>query len=319
MASAVAGEALPLEIHLLPTSIKPAVILTLITVALGALLFAFYGRLRAGIARTLDLAGWGPDKGFDQVIRGLVRAAVAITALIQPGRMKAYMTATFVALALALLLPLAVDGLPAFVLVGAIAEPFHFAILAAAVAGLLIVILARSRVVAIVSLGVQGTMVALIFMLYGAPDLSFTQFMVEVLSVVILALVMTRLDLQSGDYRPRWTAVRDGSIALACGLGFTILLYGIVQTPFDDRLSEFFLAYSYEIAHGRNVVNVILVDYRALDTLGEIAVVMAAGLAILILVRMRPVLAPTAGAAGVRSPAASGAGKVPSSRPEIRA
>ena len=69
-------------------------------------------------------------------------------------------------------------------------------------------------------------------------------------------------------------------------MGFTILLLGVVQMPFDERLSEFFLANAYEIAHGRNVVNVILVDYRALDTLGEIAVVMAAGLAILVLVRM---------------------------------
>jgi multicomponent Na+:H+ antiporter subunit A len=210
--------------------------------------------------------------------------------VIQPGVMKSYVTVTFIAVAAALFLPLLADGLPAAAVVGTLAEPFHFVILAAAVAGLWIVILARSRVVAIVSLGVQGLMVALIFMLYGAPDLSFTQFMVETLSVVILALVMTRLDLQASDHRPRWVAARDGTIALACGLGFAVLLYGVVQQPFDDRLSEFFMKYADEIAHGRNVVNVILVDYRALDTLGEIAVVMAAGLAILVLMRMGPAL-----------------------------
>jgi multicomponent Na+:H+ antiporter subunit A len=105
-------------------------------------------------------------------------------------------------------------------------------------------------------------------------------------------------------------------VAVACGLGFAILLYGVVQTPFDDRLSEFFLAYAYDIAHGRNVVNVILVDYRALDTLGEIAVVMAAGLAILVLVRMGPSVL----AKAVPRPARQAPGvPEPAERPETRA
>jgi multicomponent Na+:H+ antiporter subunit A len=304
MTAAVTGEAVTLELYLIPPGLKPPVILTLITVGLGLAAFAVFGRLRAGIAAALETVGWGPDRGFDQVMRGLVRGAFALTRVIQPGAMKSYVTVTFIAVAAALFLPLLVDGLPGAAVVGAVSEPFHFVVLAIAVAGLWIVITAKSRLVAIVSLGVQGLMVALIFMLYGAPDLSFTQFMVETLSVVILALVMTRLDLQASDHRPRWTAARDGTIALTCGLGFAVLLYGVVQQPFDDRLSEFFLAHAYDIAHGRNVVNVILVDYRALDTLGEIAVVMGAGLAILVLMRMGPsLLQATGAAAGARAPA----------------
>ena len=60
----------------------------------------------------------------------------------------------------------------------------------------------------------------------------------------------------------------------------------MTQLPFDAALSEFFEAHSRAIAHGRNIVNVIIVDFRGLDTLGEIAVVMIAGLAILALIRM---------------------------------
>ncbi len=79
---------------------------------------------------------------------------------------------------------------------------FHeLAIFAIAVVGLFAVVRAADRLTAIVSLGIQGFAVALIYMLYGAPDLAFTQFMVETLSVVILALVMTRLDLQPSDHR----------------------------------------------------------------------------------------------------------------------
>jgi multicomponent Na+:H+ antiporter subunit A len=73
----------------------------------------------------------------------------------------------------------------------------------------------------------------------------------------------------------------------ACGTGFGLFLLRVTQGEFDFTLSDFFARYSYTIAHGRNEVNVILVDFRGLDTLGEIAVVMVAGLAILALIRVR--------------------------------
>jgi multicomponent Na+:H+ antiporter subunit A len=123
-------------------------------------------------------------------------------------------------------------------------------------------------------------------MLLGAPDLSFTQFMIETLSVVILALVMTRLRLSATDHRPARAKTVDGIVAIACGLGFGLLLLKVTQVPFDATLSAFFSAHSRAIAHGRNIVNVIIVDFRGLDTLGEISVVMIAGLAILTLIRM---------------------------------
>ncbi|WP_108659437.1 putative monovalent cation/H+ antiporter subunit A [Acuticoccus kandeliae] len=290
MTSAVAGAAVELHLHLIPTGLYPPVILTLITIGLGIVFFLFFKTLRGAIARALEAIGWGPDIGFDQVLRGLVQGSFAVTRVLQPGNMQQYVTITFILLAAVLLVPIAVDGLPEWRFVGEIEQPFDLAILALAVVGIWVVIVSRSRLVAIVSLGVQGVMVALIFMLYGAPDLSFTQFMVETLSVVILALVMTRLDLKTTDHRLPFDAAKDGVIALACGLGFALVLYNTVQQPFDDRLSQFFLKHAYEVAHGRNVVNVILVDYRALDTLGEISVVMAAGLAILVLIRMGPAI-----------------------------
>jgi multicomponent Na+:H+ antiporter subunit A len=109
--------------------------------------------------------------------------------------------------------------------------------------------------------------------------------MVEVLSVVILTLVMTRLKLDQSDPRQFEDALRDGTLALACGMGFTLLLWTVLSHPLDLRLTEYFAQNSVEIAHGRNIVNVILVDFRALDTLGEIAVVLGAGISILLLLR----------------------------------
>ena len=292
MANAVAGAPVHTNIHLIPGEIGPPVILTLITIALGLVLFAYYGRLRSGIERVLTAIGWGPDEGFDQLMRTLVRSAHAITKVIQPGSMQIYVTTVFILIAVALLLPPLLVGTPDLRWVGTGSAPYHFAILAIAVIGLVIVVTARSRLVAIISLSVQGTMVALIFMVFGAPDLSFTQFMVETLSVVILTLVMTRLDLKADDHRKGGRLYRDAAISIACGFGFGFLLFSVLQGELDNKLSEFFLDHAYDIAHGENVVNVILVDFRALDTLGEIAVVMAAGLAILALIRLRPRVGP---------------------------
>lgn len=79
-----------------------------------------------------------------------------------------------------------------------------------------------------------------------------------------------------------------GLIATALGVGFAALLIRVTQLTFDRSLSDFFEAYSRTIAHGRNIVNVILVDFRGFDTFGEIAVVMITGLCVLALIRVRP-------------------------------
>jgi multicomponent Na+:H+ antiporter subunit A len=100
-------------------------------------------------------------------------------------------------------------------------------------------------------------------------------------------MVMTRLHLDQTDHRELETAIRDGAVALAVGIGITLLILVVLQTELDLTLTELFRATSTPIAHGRNIVNVILVDYRAIDTLGEISVVMAAGLAILALIKLR--------------------------------
>jgi multicomponent Na+:H+ antiporter subunit A len=166
-------------------------------------------------------------------------------------------------------------------------QPHEAGFIAIAIFGLYAVLAAKSRLTAIVSLGIQGFAVAVLYLLFGAPDLAFTQFMVETLSVVILALIMTRLRLDVSDHRPLSQIVLDTVIAVACGLGFALYLLKVLETPFDNTLSAFFGDYSKTLAHGANVVNVIIVDFRGSDTLGEIAVVTITGLAILALIRLR--------------------------------
>ena len=287
MASAISGEPRAVTMSVVPHVGVPLAMSTA-TALIGIVFYLKLDRLRGFIAAILADIGWGPDRGFDQLIRGLVRFSVGLTRRLQSGRLDVYMTATFILVACVLLVvPLTYGELPRAPFFAPDVPLHELAIMAIAVIGLVAVVLAPDRLTAIVSLGIQGFAVAVIFLLYGAPDLAFTQFMIETLSVVVLALVMTRLRLSPSDHRPLAQKVPDFAIALACGLGFGLMLLKTTGVPFDSTLTEFFNLYSKSIAHGANVVNVIIVDFRGTDTLGEIAVVMVTGLAILSLVRLR--------------------------------
>lgn len=288
MASAIAGEPRPVEISLIP-HIGVPLGLSLLTIALGITLYTQLSRVRSLMDRSFKALGAGPDRGFDVFIETLVRMSFHVTRLIQPGRLEFYVTATFAVIAAVLLVPLFLyDELPS-IPAWPHDMPIHeLTFIVIAVAGLLAVLTASSRLTAIIALGIQGFAVAVIFLLFGAPDLSFTQFMVETLSVVILTLVMTRLRLSPSDHRGLGQKLLDSTIAIACGTGFALFLMRATQASFDNRLTDFYNTYSKVIAHGANVVNVIIVDFRGTDTLGEIAVVMITGLAILALIRIRP-------------------------------
>ncbi len=268
--------------------LKPIILLSVVTWVLGALLFFKLDGVRKFLRRLDDGFKWNFDIGFDWVMFALIRFADRITRFIHHGRLELYLFIVFVALGIAAIVPLIMNnGLPAMLTSIPELTFYEWSIILMAAFGLVAVLIAKTRLIAIVSLGIQGFSVALIFMLFGAPDLAFTQFMVETLTVVILALVMSRLYLDRRDNRIFEDVLRDGSIALICGAGLTILLIAVVQNPMDLRLTDFFAATSYPLAHGRNIVNVILVDFRGLDTLGEIAVVMSAGIAVMALIRIR--------------------------------
>ena len=96
--------------------------------------------------------------------------------------------------------------------------------------------------------------------------------------------MIARLPVYGKDWRGWPRALRDGAIGVVIGGAITILLLSITSRPLDLTLSEYFAENSYTEAFGRNIVNVILVDFRALDTFGEIAVVVIAGVAVLSLV-----------------------------------
>jgi multicomponent Na+:H+ antiporter subunit A len=160
------------------------------------------------------------------------------------------------------------------------------AVVLAIVAGALAMVRASSLLVAVAALGVVGYGVAVVFLLFGGPDLALTQFAIETLSVLLFVLVLRRLPPLRA-LSPRWERARDGLLAVLGGALMTALVLAATAAPHPAPLRDYFARASLALANGRNVVNVILVDFRALDTLGEITVLALAALGVVALLGLR--------------------------------
>ena len=265
---------------------KTPLFLSLATLAFGIVCFVKWHTIRHAIADALQMLGWGPDRGYDQAVASLERAAFAQIRVQQTGYMRHYLIAAIASMSAFILLTLALfKGWP-----GSFEIPTmrltEVVALALLLGGAIVATVVYSRIAAIAAVGVVGYAVALLFVMFSAPDLAFTQFMIETLTVVILVMVLMRVPLEVKSLRSSFCRRRDAVVAGTFGTVVGLMLLAVVQGDLDFRLSEYFLSRSVPDAHGHNVVNVILVDFRALDTLGEIFVVTLAGLSTLGLVRL---------------------------------
>ncbi|AKC87174.1 monovalent cation/H+ antiporter subunit A [Pseudoxanthomonas suwonensis] len=143
----------------------------------------------------------------------------------------------------------------------------------------------RQRLLALIVLGGAGLMVSMTFVFLSAPDLALTQLLVEMVSLALLLLGLHYLPPRSPPERAPRRRARDVAVALAAGLGIGLLAYAMMTRPAADPASLEMLARSLPEAYGRNVVNVILVDFRGFDTFGEITVFGIAALIVHALLR----------------------------------
>ena len=152
------------------------------------------------------------------------------------------------------------------------------------------------RLAALVLVGGAGLISCISFVWLSAPDLATTQLLVEVVTTILILLGLRwlppRVRMPEAQTLPtRLRRVRDGALALAAGAGMAAFAYAVMTHPVDDSISQFFLRHAYADGGGRNVVNVILVDFRAFDTFGEITVLAIVALTVFALLRrFRPSL-----------------------------
>lgn len=144
---------------------------------------------------------------------------------------------------------------------------------------------ARSAMAAVLSLGTVGYGLALLYVFYGAPDLAATQFAVETLTVVLFVLVFYELR-GFGSEMSRLASWRDLAISAIVGVSLGLLVLTAANAGITSRLADYFVKNAPTLAHGNNVVNVILVDFRSLDTMGEITVLVTVAIGVRALLRI---------------------------------
>ncbi|UZH56423.1 putative monovalent cation/H+ antiporter subunit A [Salinimicrobium tongyeongense] len=148
------------------------------------------------------------------------------------------------------------------------------------------VIGARSRLTAVVAMGVVGYAICLMFVIYSAPDLAMTQFSIDTLTVILFVLVLSSLPkyLSISDYKMK---AIDGVLSVAFGILITLIALEVLGEPVNKEVSNFYADNAYVMAKGKNVVNVILVDFRGVDTLMEISVLTIAAIGVFSLLKLR--------------------------------
>ena len=249
--------------------------LLLSVLVLAAGIAIYFGRKRLRRARADFVPLGNADRIYDAVIRGADVLSVRVTALTQRGSLP--QTQSFILVTLAVL-PIVVLGL------GARTQP-RFEIwdsppqvvvgLLMAAAALAAVVL-RNRLAAVLMVGVTGYGCGAIFAFHGAPDLALTQFLVETLTLVAFVLVLRTLPAETS--REETTRYRGPRAALAIAVGATVTtLAAFAMAARNTRpLAELLPEAAYKLGHGSNTVNVILVDIRAWDTMGEVSVLLVA-------------------------------------------
>jgi multicomponent Na+:H+ antiporter subunit A len=270
--AAIYGEPVELKVGLWH-GLTPMLALSAAVVGIGTLIFAFWVPIHRRLRARSILDRYEAEHAYDALLRRVDALAAGTTRRVQHGDLRMYLWVV-------------VAGALGFVAWGLIAAgvapripaawgdlrlgPASIALIG--LAGGLAAVRARSLLATLIAVGLAGLVAGLTFMLNGAPDLALTQFAVESLVVVLLTVALFVMPLRAPSTRTR----AERSIDAALSVGFAAMLFVVLLdmgvAPQRTETSEFFAARSYVDAFGRNVVNVILVDFRGFDTLGETTV-----------------------------------------------
>jgi multicomponent Na+:H+ antiporter subunit A len=256
----------------------------------GVLLLSQRKAIESAFSRGDSILALGPDRWYDGLIAGLRGFAGGLTRRLQDGSLSWYLGVIMV-FAIGVVGWGISRGIPEFADIATDADaglpaPHEFITGLCITLGCYVMVRTRSRLSAIGGLGLVGYGVALMFVFFGAPDLAITQFLIETLSVLLLVLVFWKLPSFRRFSSPG-ARLRDGIIATAFGTMMAALVLIAAQGEIGNRDAQnYYAATSYEEAHGRNVVNVILVDFRGIDTMGEITVLTIAALGVFALVKL---------------------------------
>ena len=266
--------------------LEPALLLSIGAIIAGIGVFVLSIRTRWD--RRARMLRFTAADAYYLVMRGVDRLSVLTTSVTQRGSLPLYVGTIFVVLLAAEATAL-VAAMPDRVALSAWHTPVQIVVAPVmAVAGI-IAVRARKRYTGVVLVSVTGLGMVVLFATSGAPDLALTQILVETVTMVTFALVLRRLPSRMGEHNA--SVGRIPRAVLAVGVGVVMAFVAIVATQarMFDPISLDFPQLAYDLGHGKNVVNVALVDLRGWDTMGELSVLVlaATGVASLVFVTHR--------------------------------
>jgi len=227
-----------------------------------------------------------PSEWYEFLLNGMMSFAKFQTKVLQNGYLRNYIIfiiLTTVALASYALFKVRDE----LIIVPDLSLTFYeFAIAAIIVLSTFLVITSDSRLKSIVAVGVVGFTMGIIFIIHSAPDLALTTFAIETLTVILFVLVLYKLP-KFLRFSKTTTKIRDVIIASSVGLFMTLMVLYVTSIELTSELKKYYTDTSVPGGKGRNVVNVILVDFRAIDTLGEITVLAIAALGVYALLKLK--------------------------------
>lgn len=264
-----------------------ALALSGITIAFGVLLYFVFKKLKNSMQLTERFNKLSPQNLFTLFADKVRAFAFIYTRFFQNGYLRIYLM-VIVIFVIGLVgyklfkdVPLDVNttGLSEF-------RVYELVVFLIMVVAILFTIRTSSRLTAIAATGVIGYCICLIFVFYGAPDLAMTQFAIDTLTVVLFVFVLFKLP-GFLNLSNRVIQFRDAVISIAFGVLISLITLQALVSPADKEISRFYAENAYELAKGKNVVNVILVDFRGFDTLIETIVLSIAAIGVFGLLKYR--------------------------------
>ncbi len=228
-------------------------------------------------------------KAYDGLINGLINGSRKLTNVYMTGSLRHYMIYIFVFFIALVGITMSVTG--GFQInfddLAPIAIPE--VMIAIVMAGAAIAtIFMKNRIAAILVLGIVGYGLSLLFVFFRAPDLALTQLIVETVTVALFLLCFYHLPNFDKKKESKRTNAVNWVISISVGVLVTMVGIASHSTKLFEPISDYFLKNSYKLGGGDNVVNVILVDFRGLDTMLEILVLGLAALGIYTMIKLRP-------------------------------
>ncbi|MFD9627980.1 Na+/H+ antiporter subunit A [Peribacillus muralis] len=266
---------------------KPEVWMTIGIIVLGVLLYKTLSKWQ-GITMLV------PDRIslnslYDSGLRGLERSSSFVMKCLMTGSLRTYLLSVFLFFILSL--GFTIYWKEAFTLDTKHFAPIGFYELLLAgviVAAAIAILFAKSRLTSIIILGAVGYAISLFFVLLRAPDLALTQLVIETISVSLFLLCFFHLPLLASRKEERMTfRLNNAMISIGVGVIVTLIALSAHSNKLFDSISSYYLENAYKEAGGKNVVNVILVDFRGLDTMFEITVLSIAALGIFAMIKLR--------------------------------